>query len=45
MEQALREVCDEAKEPLARLDRVMFQFSGVNTLEFVIERKVRGSGG
>ena len=44
VEQALREVCDEVKEPLARLDRVLFQFSGVSTLEFVIERMVRGPG-
>lgn len=45
VEQALREVCNEVKEPLARLDRVLFQFSGVSTLEFVIERMVRASGG
>ena len=41
VEQALREVCNEAGESLARLDRVLFQFSGISTLEFVIERMGR----
>jgi len=45
VEQALREVCDEAGESLARLDRILFQFSGGSTLEFVVERMVQGFEG
>jgi len=44
VEQALREVCEEVGEPLARLNRVLFQFSRVSTLEFVLERMGRDSG-
>jgi len=37
VEQALREVCEEVGQPLALLDRILFRFSGISTLEFVIQ--------
>lgn len=37
VEQALRETCQEAGRTLALLDRILFRYRGVSTLEFVIE--------
>jgi thermostable 8-oxoguanine DNA glycosylase len=37
VEEALRDVCEEDRTTLARLDRTLFQFTGMSALRYVIE--------
>lgn len=37
VEQALREVCEEAGTTLARLDRTLFQFTSMSAIKYVME--------
>ena len=44
VEDALRQVCREARAPLALLDRVLFQFSGMSAVEFALTCPGPGRG-
>jgi hypothetical protein len=37
VEGELRQVCHEAQAPLALLDRVLYQFTGMSALEFALK--------